>query len=127
MITCWYNADHCHLTHMKRNPSPFTPCVVVSYITFHRFTLQEEKSTLASLDNDQLDAHLLYFTISPLQSSTYFISCFQLNALVYYLSLYSSTCFEPYCAHHQEVPLYIHSIWFFMYHSSWVTVQCTDC
>jgi hypothetical protein len=25
-----------------------------------------------SLDNDQLDAHLLYFTISPLQSSTCF-------------------------------------------------------
>jgi len=25
-----------------------------------------------SLDNDQLDAHLLYFTIRPLQSSTCF-------------------------------------------------------
>ena len=25
-----------------------------------------------SLDNDQLDAHLLYFTIRPLQSSTFF-------------------------------------------------------
>ena len=25
-----------------------------------------------SLDNDQLDAHLLYFTIGPLKSSTYF-------------------------------------------------------
>ena len=35
-----------------------------------------------SLDNDQLDAHLLYFTIRPLQSST---------------------CFEHYIAHHQEV------------------------
>ena len=32
---------------------------------------------------------------------------------------YSSTCFEPYCAHHQEGLLYIHSIWFF------VTAQCT--
>jgi len=30
-------------------------------------------STLAAgLDNDQLDAHLLYFTISPLHSSTCF-------------------------------------------------------
>ena len=55
----------------------------------------------------------------------YFISCFQINALVYYIFLYSSTCFEPYCAHHQEVLLYIHSICFFMYHSSWATVQCT--
>jgi len=26
-----------------------------------------------SLDNDQLDAHLLYFTVRPLQSSTYFV------------------------------------------------------
>jgi len=26
-----------------------------------------------NLDNDQLDAHLLYFTIRPLQSSTYFV------------------------------------------------------
>ena len=52
----------------------------------------------------------------------YFTSCFQLNALVYYIPLYSSTCFEPYCAHHQEVLLYIHSIWFLMYHSenNWV-------
>jgi len=55
----------------------------------------------------------------------YFISCFQLNALVYYIILYYSTRFEPYCAHHQEVLLYIHSIWFLTYHSSWVTVQCT--
>ena len=38
---------------------------------------------------------------------------------------YSSTCFEPYCAHHQEDLLYIHSIWFFICHSSYVTVQCT--
>ena len=28
-----------------------------------------------SLDNDQLDAHLLYFTIRPLQSSTCFEHC----------------------------------------------------
>ena len=43
---------------------------------------------------------------------------FQLNALlVYYIFSYSSTCFEPYCAHHQEDLLYIHSIWFFICHS----------
>ena len=53
------------------------------------------------------------------------ISCFQPNALVYYNFSYSSTCFEPYCAHHQEDLLYIHSIWFFMCHSSCVTVRCT--
>ena len=45
------------------------------------------------------------------------ISCFQPNALVYYIFSYSSTCFEPNCAHHQEDLLYIHSIWFFMCHS----------
>ena len=52
----------------------------------------------------------------------FFISRFQFNALVYYIFLYSSTCFEPYCAHHQEAVLYIHSIWFLMYHSvnNWV-------
>ena len=55
--------------------------------------------------------HNIYLTF-------FFISRFQLgNALVYYTFLYSSTCFEPYCAHHQEAPLYIHSIWFFMCHS----------
>ena len=44
---------------------------------------------------------------------------FQLNALfVYYIFSYSSTCFEQYCAHHQEDLLYIHSIWFFICHSS---------
>ena len=31
-----------------------------------------------SLDNDQLDAHLLYFTIRPLQSST----CFEHHMLI---------------------------------------------
>ena len=31
---------------------------------------------------------------------------------------HSSTCFEPYCAHHQEGLLYIYSIWFFICHSS---------
>ena len=36
---------------------------------------------------------------------------FQLNALlVYYIFSYSSTCFGPYCAHHQKGLLYIHSI-----------------
>jgi len=35
---------------------------------------------------------------------------FQLNAsFVYYIFSYSSTCFEQYCAHHQEEPLYTHS------------------
>ena len=53
------------------------------------------------------------------------ISCFQPNALVRYIFSYSSTCFEPYCAHHQEDLLYIHSIWFFMCHSSCVTFRCT--
>ena len=53
------------------------------------------------------------------------ISCFQPNAHVYYIFSYSSTCFEPYCAHHQEDLLFIHSIWFFMCHSSCVTVRCT--
>ena len=53
------------------------------------------------------------------------ISCFQPNALVYYIFSYCSTCFEPYCAHHEEVLLYIYSIWFFMCHSSCVTVRCT--
>ena len=58
--------------------------------------------------------------------SKHLISCFQLNALVYCIFSYSSTtCFEPYCAHHQEDLLYIHSIWFFMCHSSCVTVRCT--
>ena len=34
---------------------------------------------------------------------------FQPNALlVYYIFSYSSTCFEPYCVHHQEDLLYIH-------------------
>ena len=59
-------------------------------------------------------------------STTFFFMCcwpcilvifdfvFQLNALVYYIFSYSSTCFEPHCAHHQEGLLYIHSIWFFM-------------
>ena len=55
----------------------------------------------------------------------YLISCFQTNALVYYIFSYSSTCFESYCAHHREDPLYIHNIWFFMCHSSCVTVRCT--
>ena len=56
---------------------------------------------------------------------------FDLNSNLMHFSLfiiflsYSSTCFEPYCAHHQEDLLYIHSIWFFMCHSSYVTVQCT--
>ena len=53
------------------------------------------------------------------------ISCFRPNALVYYIFSYSSTCFEPYCAHHQEDSLYTYSIWFFMCHSSCVTVRCT--
>ena len=44
---------------------------------------------------------------------------FQLNAsFVCYIFSYSSTCFEQYCAHHQEDLLYIHSIWFFVCHSS---------
>ena len=30
------------------------------------------------------------------------ISCFQPNALVYCIFSYSSTCFMPYCAHHEE-------------------------
>ena len=38
-----------------------------------------------------------------------FISCFQPNALVYYIFSYSSTCFEPYYAHHQEDLLYIYT------------------
>jgi len=42
------------------------------------------------------------------------ISFFQPNALFYYIFSYSSTCFEPYCAHHQEDLLYIHIIWFFV-------------
>jgi hypothetical protein len=39
----------------------------------------------------------------------------QLNAqiLVFLLSLlYSSTCFEHCCAHHQEVKIVLHSIWY---------------
>ena len=44
---------------------------------------------------------------------------FQRNApLVYYIFSYSPTCFEQYCAHHQEELLYTHSIWFFVSHSS---------
>ena len=45
---------------------------------------------------------------------------FQLKApFVYYIFFpYSSTCFEQYCAHHQEELLYTHSIWFFVSHSS---------
>ena len=44
---------------------------------------------------------------------------FQLKApFVYYIFSYFSTCFEQYCAHHQEDLLYIHSIWFFICHSS---------
>ena len=43
------------------------------------------------LDNDQLDAHLLYFTIRL---------------------LYSSTCFQALHAHHQEAKLYRCSIWY---------------
>ena len=59
-------------------------------------------------------------------SKDFLISCFQPNALpVCYIFSYSSTCFEPLCAHHQEDLLYIHSIWFFICHSSWVTTQCT--
>jgi hypothetical protein len=53
------------------------------------------------------------------------ISCFQPNALVYYIFSYSSTCFEPYCADHQEYLLYIYNIWFFVIHTAWVTAQCT--
>ena len=37
------------------------------------------------------------------------ISCFQPNALVYYIFSYSSTCFEPYCAHNQEDLSYIYT------------------
>ena len=62
---------------------------------------------------------------NAINNNTCLISCFQLNALVYYIFSYSSTCFEPYCAHHQEDLLYIHTIWFFMCHSSCVTVRCT--
>ena len=43
------------------------------------------------LDNDQLDAHLLYFTIQLLQSST---------------------CVRALYAHHQEVELYWCSVWY---------------
>jgi len=32
--------------------------------------LMEHIKLIKNLDNDQLDAHLLYFTISPLHSST---------------------------------------------------------
>ena len=61
------------------------------------------------------------YTVHEMTVSTDFIFdfVFQLNALlVYYIFSYSSTCFEPYCAHHQEDLLYIHSIWFFICHSS---------
>ena len=40
----------------------------------------------------------------------------QLNAqiLVFFLTslLYSSTCFEHYCAYHQEVRIVLYSIWY---------------
>ena len=52
------------------------------------------------------------YTESVVNCHGILISCFQPNALVYYILSYSSTCFEPYCAHHQEDLLYIHSIWF---------------
>ena len=55
----------------------------------------------------------------------YLISCsnlmhslFIIFFFIYYIFSYSSTCFEPYCTHHQEDLLYIHSIWFFICHSS---------
>ena len=50
----------------------------------------------------------------------------RLQNIICYIFSYSSTCSEPYYAHQQEGLLYIHSIWFFICHSSQVTVQCTS-
>ena len=44
-------------------------------------------------------------------------SCFIISLL------YSSTCFEHCCAHHQEVKTVLYSIWY--HHTVWVTVRCT--
>ena len=50
------------------------------------------------------------FRLSFIIILSFLISCFQPNALpVYYIFSYSSTCFESYCAHHQEDLLYIYT------------------
>ena len=39
--------------------------------------------------------------------------CYRLGEQIpYFNTLYSSTCFEHYCAHHQEVKIALHSIWY---------------
>ena len=43
--------------------------IIYYVLTLHK-SVFVEIYTLLSLDNDQLDAHLLYFTIRPVQSST---------------------------------------------------------
>ena len=84
------------------------------------FTFKLQDSCRSSHSGESCDL-LALVLVHP----SHLISCFQPNALVYYIFSYSSTCFEPYYAHHQEDLLYIHSIWFFMCHSSCVTVRCT--
>ena len=71
-------------------------------------------------DNKTIDTFMKFFFMCCwLCILVIFDFVFQPNArLVYYIFSYSSTCFEPYCAHHQEGLLYIHSIWFFIRHSS---------
>ena len=71
------------------------------------------------LNEDLVTTALVHFLCFLQTRSAFFDYVLQLNALlVYYIFSHSSTCFEPCCAHHQEGLLYIHSIWFFICHSS---------
>ena len=90
-----------------------------------------------SLDNDQLDAHLLYFTTRPLQSSTCFehymliirrLNCIDAASGIVTLSQWPSDAqverellntsttilymFRALYAHHQEAELYWCNIWY---------------
>jgi len=48
-------------------------CYILQYVHYNPLHILLTVHLSIILDNDQLDAHLLYFTVGPLQSSTYFV------------------------------------------------------
>jgi len=80
-------------------------CFILQYIHYNPLHVLLTVHLSISLDNDQLDAYLLYFTVRPLQSSTCSVDLHlsisldtdQLDAHLLYFSirpLHSSTCFK---------------------------------
>jgi hypothetical protein len=117
-----------HCGNLRRRPCNSSCTVYKRHNNALRATFCCDCSTECENNNDTTCTTLFLISWTLLQ--VFFVCCwpcilvifdfvFQLNALlVYYIFSSSSICFEPYRAHHQDGLLYIHSIWFFMCHSS---------